>query len=363
MFHSSGLGIVRVMEGKTVLVTGGGGFLGSVLVPFLIERGYRVKVLDRFFFGKETLASVASNLNCTLIEDDIRWFPKELLRGVDAVIDCAALSNDPAADLDPELTMAINAEGRIRTARMARDMGVQRYILASSCSVYGFQDGVLDETAALRPLTTYARAAETAESRVLALSRADFFVSVLRQGTLYGMSPRMRFDLAVNAMVRSVFREGVIHIWGGLQWRPFAHVSDSARAFIAVLEADPTLVGGEVFNVGATGQNFQIGNLAKLVAEAVGVPTVINVRENAVDERSYRVTGDKIFRHLGFLPLVTPAEGAAEVFTALRNGIVADSLKTSTVEWYRLLLDKRPDILSSFVSSDVFFSFVGAHAL
>lgn len=346
------------MSEKTILITGGAGFLGSVLVPFLLGRGYAVKVLDRFFFGKETLASAANNPNCTLVEEDIRWYPKEFLRGVYAVIDLAALSNDPVGELNENITLAINADARIRTARMAREAGVRRYILASSCSVYGQQNGILDETARPRPLTTYASAAYAAEAGVLSLSGANFSVSVLRQGTLYGISPRMRFDLAVNTMVRFLFREGRIRISDGSQWRPILHVADSARAFVAVLEADPALVGGEIFNVGGADHNFQMYDLAKTVAAAIGVPAVIDVHEGEVDFRSYRVTADKIFQRLGFSPLITPSKGAREVFEALRNGTIADSPKTRTLEWYRLLLAKHPDILSTYIPSELFLSSV-----
>src|SRR5258708_1039579 len=181
-----------------------------------------------------------------------------MLKDVHAVLDLASISNDPAGDLDPKRTMHINAEARARTAMLAKEMGAKRYILASSCSVYGRNSGTVDETSPTEPLTTYAKASLPAEKKSLPLADKNFSVTALRQGTLFGLSPRMRFDLVVNTMTLAFHRSKNISVTGGVQWRPLVHVRDSARAFITVLEADPRIASGQVFNVGSTKQNYQI---------------------------------------------------------------------------------------------------------
>jgi len=322
---------------RRVLVTGGAGYIGSVLTDLLLQRGYEVVVLDRFFFG-DTLRDLAGHPGLHLVRDDIRWFPPEVLRGVDAVCDLAALSNDPAGELDPEKTMAINFRGRVRVARLSREAGVRRYIFASTCSVYGFQDGMLTETAPPNPLTTYALANLEAERHVLPLADRRFAVTVLRQATVYGASRRMRFDLAINGMTLGIVRQGRIPVLrDGRQWRPMVHVRDTARAFLAVLEADADAVSGEVFNVGADDQNFEILPLAERVAAAAGCPFAYEWY-GLPDHRSYRVAFGKIARRLGYRTAVTVEEGVREIADGLRSGTLEDGPRTRTVEWYRTLL-------------------------
>jgi nucleoside-diphosphate-sugar epimerase len=322
-----------------VLVTGGGGYIGSVLIQMLLERGYKVKCLDRFFFGTETLSHVAGDPNLEIIKDDIRWFDPNVLRDVDAVMDLAALSNDPAGELDPSKTMEINYKGRVRVATLAKKYGIERYILASSCSVYGFQDEVVNEKSPTNPLTTYAKANVLAEQETLPLADKNFCVTALRQATVYGLSPRMRFDLAINGMVLGFYKHGKIPIMrDGTQWRPFVHIRDTSRAFIMVLEADKDLVNGEIFNVGSNEQNYQIKPLAELIADAIGLPFNFEWY-GSPDKRSYRVDFSKIRNVLGFKPKYTPKEGAKEVYDALVEGKVKDDIKTRTVEWYKFLLN------------------------
>jgi len=203
------------------------------------------------------------------VQDDIRWSPPEVLDEVDVVMDLAALSNDPVGELDPARTLEINHEGRVRMARLARDRGASRYILASSCSIYGFQnDVVLDETSPPSPLTTYARANLLAEQDTLPLARPGFAVVVLRQATVYGLSPRMRFDLAINGMVLGLHQTGRIPVLrDGTQWRPFVHVRDTARAFLLAMEAPAQEVSGQIFNIGSDDQNVQILPHRSIAAE------------------------------------------------------------------------------------------------
>lgn len=321
---------------KKVLVTGAGGYIGSVLTRMLLERGYSVVAVDRFFFGRETLPPENDRLQ--VLQDDIRWLDETAFKGVYAVIDLAALSNDPSGELDPEKTWEINHRGRVRIAQLAKNVGVERYIFPSSCSVYGFQEGLLDETSPVNPLTTYAQANLQAERDILPLSDKNFCVVVLRQATVYGLSPRMRFDLAINGMVRGFFKNGKIPILrDGTQWRPFIHVKDTSQAMILMLEVPSDLVNGQVFNVGSDDQNVQIFPLAEMVAKAIGIPFEYEWY-GSPDYRSYRVSFRKI-RDLGFKTKYTISDGAKEVFEALQQRTIEpDDPRTITVQWYKHLM-------------------------
>lgn len=327
------------MNWLKVLVTGGAGYIGSVMIPLLLEGGYRVECLDRFFFGKETLEDVISDPNLEIVKDDIRWFDPRILKDVDVVFDLASMSNDPSGELNPSKTYDINYLGRLRVAKLSKEYGVKRYVLASSCSVYGFRENIiLDEDSPLNPLTTYAKCNVSAEKDVLTLANENFTVTVLRQATVYGLSSRMRFDLAINGMVLGIFKNGKIPVMrDGTQWRPFVHVRDTSRAFITILESPKEKVNGQIFNVGSNEQNIQILPLAKMIDEALQVPFKIELY-GSPDKRSYRVSFDKIKNIVEFKPKYTPKDGAKEVYGALKNGKVKDSIKTSTVEWYKHLL-------------------------
>jgi nucleoside-diphosphate-sugar epimerase len=322
-----------------VLVTGGAGYIGSTMIPMLLEKGHKIVCLDRFFFGKEALKDVSSDPNLELIKDDVRWFDSNLLRGVDAVVDLASLSNDPSGELDPLKTLDINYLGRVRVAKLSKEHGVKRYVLASTCSVYGFQDNLLNETSQTNPLTTYAKSNVLAEKDILPLADEEFTVTVLRQATVYGLSPRMRFDLAINGMALGVYKNRKIPVMrDGKQWRPFIHVKDTSKAFIRVLESPSDKVNGHIFNTGSNEQNVQILPLAELIRETLSVPFEIEWY-GSPDKRSYRVSFDKIRRELGFVPDYGPKDGAMEVYEALENNKITDSLKTKTVEWYKHILE------------------------
>jgi len=324
-----------------VLVTGGGGYIGSVLVPRLLKEGYKVKVLDRFFFGKETLNSVLKNKNLKLIQDDIRWFDPKILKNVHVVMDLAALSNDPSGELNPKKTFEINHKGRERVAKLSKKAGVKRYILASSCSIYGFKDRLLDEKSSINPLTTYAKANRRAELAAQKLSDDKFTTTMLRFATVFGLSPRMRFDLAVNGMVLGFFKNKQIPIMrNGKQWRPFIHVKDVAEAYVKAIQAPKDKINGEIFNVGSDDQNLQILPLAKEVAKAIGVPFKKNWYGDP-DSRSYRISFKKFKNTLGLKTKFSVSYGAKETYNALQKGKTTDSIKTKTVEWYKYLLDSK----------------------
>ncbi|HKZ94906.1 MAG TPA: SDR family oxidoreductase [Candidatus Bathyarchaeia archaeon] len=321
-----------------ILITGGAGYIGSILCKLLLEKGYNITCLDRLFFGYDPINDIVDKI--TLIKDDIRWFKPETLKGIDAVLDLASLSNDPTGELDPQKTLEINHKGRVRVAQLSKKHGVRTYILASTCSIYGFQEDLITEESAPNPLTTYAKANLMAEKEILPLADRDFTVTALRQATVYGASGRMRFDLAINGMVLGFFKNGKIPIMrDGKQWRPFIHVKDTSNAFIKALESDPELVNGQIFNTGSNEQNIQIFDLAKLVAEAINMP--FNYEwYGSPDNRSYKVSYNKIQKTLNFKPNHTLNQGAKEVFDALKEGkLNPDDPKTITVKWYKHLLE------------------------
>lgn len=321
-----------------ILVTGGAGYIGSVLSRILLEKGYDVTILDRLFFGFDSIKDISDRI--TLIKDDIRFFNPEILNGIEAVFDLAALSNDPCGELDQEKTFEINYKGRVRVAKLAKKYGVRKYVFASTCSVYGFQEGLINEGSSLNPLTTYAKASIMAEKEILPLVNKAFSATVLRQATVYGFSYRMRFDLAINGMVLGYYQTGKIPIMrDGKQWRPFININDTSNAFIDVLEAEPEFVRGQIFNVGSNEQNIQIFDLAKLVAEACDLPFNYEWYGDC-DTRSYRVSFNKIKDALDFKPQTTIKKGAKTVFNALKDGrLNPDDPRMITVLWYKHLLE------------------------
>jgi nucleoside-diphosphate-sugar epimerase len=325
-----------------VLVTGGAGYLGSTLVPLLLESGHEVTVLDRFFFGEKNLPASAPGSRLHRVRDDVRWCSGSLFDGQEAVVDMAALSNDPAGALDAWKTYEINYLGRSRVARLAREAKVQRYIATSSCSIYGFQDGLLTESSTPNPLTAYARANVLIEQDNLPLGNSEFATTGIRFATLYGLSPRMRFDLAINGMVAGALRTGKIPVMrDGTQWRPFLHVKDAARAIMTVLEAPVQRVNREVFNFGSDDQNYQIRPLAETVAGAMAHRPEVDWYGDP-DSRSYRVSFEKARRTLGFEPQLRPVDAVREIEEAMTAGRVTASPETNTVGWYKHLLSDGP---------------------
>lgn len=322
-----------------IVVTGGGGYIGTTLVPLLLDQGHEVTVIDRFFFGTNLLTGSSGRRQPILVREDVRWVGGEVFERKDAVIDMAALSNDPAGALEPWKTFDINYLGRVRVARLAREAGIGRYILTSSCSIYGFRDGVLDETTQPNPLTAYARANVLAESDTLPLASQDFCPSAVRFATLYGLSPRMRLDLAINAMVVGARATGKIPIMkDGTQWRPFLHVQDAARALAQLLIAPVQQIRGQIYNIGSDEQNYQIRAVAELVSGAMPSHPKLEWYGDP-DNRSYRVSFRKAREELQFVPSRTPIDAAVEIESALESGQLAPSLRHKTVDWYRHLLE------------------------
>ena len=221
--------------------------MGSILIPELIKDGHFVYCLDRFFFGQDFLQSQKFENSLQLIQDDIRWFDSKILNGIDVVMDLAALSNDPVGDLDPKNTYEINHLGRLRVAQLSKEAGVPKYILASSASIYGQQEHIATEESSVSPLTAYSKANRKAEVDILPLSSDDFSVTVLRFSSVYGISPRMRFDLAINGMVLDFFKNKKITIFGGNNKRPFVHINDAIQAYKLLLTTSVSKINGQIF--------------------------------------------------------------------------------------------------------------------
>jgi len=305
--------------GRRVLVTGGAGFIGSHLTRMLLDRGYRVRVLDRFDYGRAGIDGL-EHPRLEVLGGDVcsSRDVARALRDVHGVIALAAIVGDPACNLDPEETVNLNYTATKILIEACNFHRVRRLVFASSCSVYGASGGgALTEQSRLNPVSLYARTRVLSES-ILFDRAGDVEPVVLRLSTVFGLSPRMRFDLVVNTLTVRAVADGTISIIGGNQWRPNVHCRDAARAFIAALEAPGERVAGEIFNVGGDALNHTIADLGDMVAEIVG-DVEVKRQPDGTDLRDYRVSFAKIRRVLGFEPEWTVAAGIREVAAAVRS--------------------------------------------
>lgn len=326
---------------KNILVTGAGGYIGTMMVGYLLSRGHRVAGLDRFYFGKDLLGpEVLNNQRFTLVQKDIRDLASEDFKGIEAVVDLAGLSNDPTCDLKPNLTYNINFKGGVNVAEAAKAAGVPRFIYSSSCSVYGQGGGMaLTESSEVNPQSYYARGKVDVEKRLQELADSQFGVTILRNATVYGLSKRMRFDLVINLMTMKAWKDRRIFILGGgKQWRPLVHVMDVVRAFEAVIDAPAEKVAGQIFNVGSSEQNYQVFQIANIIKDMLPQIEIIQVPDDP-DRRTYNVNFDKITSSLGYKVKFTARDGVKEILEALSYGVLdPDDPKTRTIEHYKFLL-------------------------
>jgi nucleoside-diphosphate-sugar epimerase len=320
---------------STVLVTGGGGYVGSVLVPHLISNGYRVKVLDLFLYGEEVLAPVANNPNLILVKGDIRDQDslRRVLFGCDAVIHLACISNDPSFELDPDLGRSINFDAFEPLVRLSKEAGVRRFIYASSSSVYGLSDAPdITEEHPLNPLTDYSKFKALCEPILLSERSADFVPIIVRPATVCGYSPRQRLDLAVNILTNHAVNNGRIRVFGGEQKRPNLHIEDMVDLYTELLEAPDELVAGEIFNAGY--QNHTIAEIANIVRDVVremfpNRETLEIITESSDDNRSYHISSEKILRELGWAPKRTIEDAVRDLCTAFAKDLLPDSMNAS----------------------------------
>lgn len=327
-----------------ILVTGGAGYIGSVLMRELLKAGHDIKCLDTLFFGIEPINDIENQID--IIEADIRTFDSNILKNIDVVMHLGAISRpDPTEEFDPQLYYEINHQGTSRLANLSKKKGVKRFIFSSTCSVYGFQDELITEESKPNPLEIYGKTKLLAEKDALKLSDDNFSVTILRNATVYGLSPKMRFDLVVNGMTWALQEFGTIKVMrDGTQWRPNVHVLDVVKAFMTVMNSDIKLVNGEIYNVGGNGQNYQIRPLAKYIGDSIGEPYKLDWYGEA-DTRSYRVDFTKIKEKLNFKIEHTVMEASKTIYDALDNGHTKKTEKTSNRNWYLHLINKNKLLL------------------
>jgi nucleoside-diphosphate-sugar epimerase/sorbitol-specific phosphotransferase system component IIC len=310
---------------RNILVIGGAGYIGSALLPLLLDKGYNVRLLDLLLYGTEPIEPYLEHPRLEIMQADFRQVDKvvEAMHDVDAVIHLGGIVGDPACALDEELTTDINLMATRMIAEVAKGSGVGHFVFASTCSVYGASDHSLDERSELNPVSLYARSKIASEKVLLKMANEHFAPVILRLGTIYGLSGRPRFDLVINLLTAKAVVEDEITIFGGDQWRPFVHVNDAARAIQLVLESPPNMVRGQIFNVGSNEQNYTIRQIGEIIHQLVPTAVIIN-NNDIIDPRNYWVNFNKISRTLGFIPDWTVEAGVDQVIQAIRSGKIFD---------------------------------------
>jgi len=343
--RTNGLSPEPPQPGQTILVAGGAGYIGCVLVPRLVARGYNVRVLDRLYFGDQGLAEVRDEVE--LVVADVRDIPATALDGVDGVINLSGLSNDPTAEFDPDANWQMNAVATETLGQMCVSRGIERYVFASSCSLYdGLPAGMHDETADIQPRAAYATSKRYGEQALLRLADEGLCPVLLRNGTVYGWSPRMRYDLVVNTFVKDALLNGRLMLHGGgWMWRPLVDVQDVADAMIAAYEAPADKVRGEIFNV--LHSNYQIRELAMLVAGSVQLAgRSVTLEEMPAPKltRDYECANAKLSTTLGFIPRRSVLEAVSDLLGRLdgadRAGLTDP--RGYNIRWLELLNEVKP---------------------
>jgi len=304
-----------------VAITGGSGYIGALLADELLAGGHTVSALDLLIHGQDDIASSLEGRGVEVIRGDVRDADarERAFSGADAIVHLAAIVGDPACGRDPELSNSVNVEGSRAVVADAQRLGVERLVFASTCSNYGrMADPTvpIDEGGELRPVSLYAEQKVGIEQALLNGSRADLVTTCLRFATVYGVAPRMRFDLTVNEFTRDLWAGRELEVFGELFWRPYIHVHDAARAIALVLGSPAEKVAGEVFNAGHSDENYRKLDLVELILERLGRGDVEYVSRDE-DPRNYKVSFEKIKRELGFEPQMRVPDGIAEIATAL----------------------------------------------
>lgn len=327
---------------KFVLVTGGAGYIGSVLVPVLLRRGYRVRVFDKLIFGADGLADVSDQIE--LIQGDVCEFDDGVLDDIDKVIHLAALSNDPTADFNPEANMLINVEGTRNVANACVRRKVKRFVFASSCSIYyslNPYDGILTEDSEINPKAAYSLSKKQAERLLMETAGPNFCPVFLRKGTVFGASPRMRYDLVVNAFARDAWDKGRLTVYaGGEMWRPLLHIDDAAEAYVNSLELPAEVVRGRAFNL--LHKNYRILELAHWIKYVLRDKKHIEVDvmyQDGVHPRSYQVSSDKFRDVYGYVPPRGIAQSVMNLWQRFEKGIAVDfgNPEYYNIAWLKML--------------------------
>jgi len=331
-----------------VLVIGGGGYIGSALLAKLLEQGYKVRLLDLLMYGTDPIKESLDHPNLEIEQADFRQIDKvvQAMRGVQAVIHLGAIVGDPACAYDEKLTVEINHVATKMIAEVAKGCGVRRFIFASTCSVYGAGSEILNEHSVLRPVSLYAESKIASEKVLLEMADQEFSPTMMRFGTIYGFSGRVRFDLVVNLLTAKALLDKKITVFGGDQWRPFVHVDDAALAVLLALKAPRVNVHNETFNVGSNGQNYTIDQIGELIKANTEGAEIVQIESDG-DRRDYRVNFDKISRVLGFQPNWTVEKGIEQVKKAINEGNVENyqDPKYSNLKFMR---EGSSDLIHSF---------------
>ena len=322
---------------QRVLVTGHQGYLGTVMVPMLIAAGHDVVGLDNGYFADCVLGPAPADPSSLNV--DLRDVFVEQLRGFDAVIHLAALSDDSLGALAPEITFGINYHASVRLARLAKAAGVSRFLYASTCSVYGAAgDGLVDENAALHPITPYAVSKVRVEDDVAAMADSGFAPVFLRNATAFGFSPRLRTDILLNNLVGHAVLSGVVRVLSGdTRWRPLVHAKDIARAFAVCIEAPARSISCRAFNIGAEANNLTVAEIAAAVCDTVAGSELLTAWGSGADRRSYRVDFSRARSELGYEASWSVADGAAELHAAYTSyGLTREDFDTKFARLPRL---------------------------
>jgi nucleoside-diphosphate-sugar epimerase len=328
-----------------ILLVGGAGYVGCVLAQELIERGYAVRILDRFFYGRQGLAGFQDRVE--IVQADMRSIPPEAFDDVNVVVNIGGLSNDPTAEYNPKANYEMNTVASVKLAQLCQEHRITRYLYASSCSIYDRgvtdeeRDVLLDETAMVEPSAAYSSSKYAAERELLAMASPSFTVGILRKGTLFGFSPRMRYDLVVNTFVKDAMTKGYLTLhFGGEMWRPLVEVRDAARAYVLLLQVDSKLISGRIFNL--VYRNFRISELALRVRGAlaeVGIQADLRTEYSYKGVRNYRVSGRELERVLNFQPTITVEESVRTMVEEIRrnNYTDFDNPRYYNIRWMRTL--------------------------
>ena len=306
---------------KSILVTGGAGYIGSVLTHKLVELGYNVRIIDSLIYGKDGISDLISENSVELIEKDIRdeKILNEVVKEIDCVIHLAAIVGDPLCKKIPIAAKQINEDATKKLVIISKKHGVKRFIFASTCSNYGSSSTTVDENSPIQPLSLYSTTKVNSENFILNNASSSFEPCILRFATAHGLSPRMRFDLLLQEFLRDAILDKKIRIYGPNFWRPLAHVDDISNACIAALKSPSDIISGEIYNVGHTRENYTKKMLAEIIQEFVP-STEIEIIESKKDLRTYKVSFDKIKNNLKFISKKTIRDSISDILTEIEKG-------------------------------------------